>query len=90
MATPPVFTFRLPVEQADQLRSISRVYSDSGSSGILLRDMVSAALSGDAQTMAAFNARLLGRLGEQLTFDLMGKKHPKRPKKKGGRRAKPR
>lgn len=86
MATPPVFTFRLPVEQANQLRGISRLYSDSGSSGVLLRDMVGAALSGDAQAMASFNARLLGRLGEQLTFDLMGKKHPKR--KKGGRRAK--
>lgn len=84
----PIFAFRLPAEQAAQLRVVSLVYSDSGSSGILLRDMVGAALSGDAQTMAAFNARLLGRLGEQLTFDLMGKKHPKRPKKKGGRRAK--
>jgi len=88
MAISPVFTFRLPVEQADQLRGIARVYSDSGSCGILLRDMVGASLSGDAGTMAAFNRRLLGRLGEQLTFDLMGKKHPKRPRKKGGRRAK--
>lgn len=66
-----LFAFKLPAEHAEQLRQISKLYSPSGSCGILLRDMVSAAVSGEAQAMASFNARLLGRLGEQLTLNIL-------------------
>lgn len=81
----PVFNFRLPREQAEQLKLMALVYSGSGSTGVLLRDMVGAALSGDRHVMAAFNSRLLGRLGEQLTLDMLGKPKPKPTKKKSKR-----
>jgi hypothetical protein len=94
MATPPAFAFRMPPELADKLRDVAKAYSPSGSTGILLRDMVSAIVSGDAMQIAAFNQKLMDRLTNQMSLDLqeMAKEKAalmasrpdrKKPKRKG-------
>lgn len=85
-----VFTFRLPEEEAETLRGMSKL-THRGNTSKLLRDMVGAACSGSPEKVAQFNERLFGAIGRQLTLDMVARAAPKRvaPKpKKRGRRAK--
>ncbi len=54
-----------------------------------LRELIMAVLSGDQKQVAAFNARLITRMGEQLTLDLTQKaqKEAKEAKNRPTRRA---
>jgi hypothetical protein len=86
MATPPVFTFRLPVEQAAALREMSKIYGAPTPSAFL-REMVGASCSGDGEKIKAFNSKLIKGMGEQLTLKLnslvderpLGEKDPSVP-----------
>ena len=69
MATPPVFCFRLPVDQAAALREMAKIYGSRNPS-IFLREMVGASCSGDPDKIKAFNAKLFKGIGEQLTLKL--------------------
>ena len=69
MAKTPLFSFRLPVEQAAALREMSKLYG-SPSPSAFLRDMVGSSCSGDSEKIKAFNARLIKGIGEQLTLKL--------------------
>lgn len=64
----PIFNFRLPTSEANQLREVSRVYGAANPS-VFLREMVGALCSGDSKRIGEFNARLLQKMGEQLAFD---------------------
>jgi len=69
MAKTPVFTFRLPVDQAAALREMAKIYG-APSPSAFLRDMVGSSCSGDSEKIKAFNARLFKGMGEQLTLKL--------------------
>lgn len=69
MANTPLFTFRLPVDQAVALREMAKIYGAANTS-IFLREMVGASCSGDTDKIKAFNAKLFKGIGEQLTFKL--------------------
>lgn len=69
MAKTPVFTFRLPVEQAAALREMTKIYGAPNAS-VFLRDMVGSSCSGDSEKIKAFNARLFKAGGEQLILKL--------------------
>lgn len=88
----PLFNFRLAPEAAASLREVAKFYN-GGNASAFLRDMVTAMISGDPQKVAAFNKELFGKMGEQLTLDLLKQAPlpvPKVVSKKGGRRAKQR
>lgn len=68
MAT-PVFNFRLPVDQANGLREMAKVYGAKNTSDFL-REMVGAMCSGQPEQIKAFVGRLIQRAGEQLTLQL--------------------
>lgn len=69
MANTPLFTFRLPADQAAALREMSKIYG-SPSPSVFLREMVGASCSGDTEKIKAFNAKLFKGIGEQLTLKL--------------------
>lgn len=95
----PHFSFRLPVDQADSLRDMAKLYGAKDTSSFL-REMVGAMCSNDMEKVKAFNGRLATKMGEQLTLKLnavldeatgAGKKAKKARKvaqgRKGGGRA---
>jgi len=95
MPKAPGFTFRLPTVQADALREMAKTYSETGSCGVLLREMVGALISGDPRQIGEFNAKLMDRLTRQMALQLetdmkrKARAEVKRRQTKGGRRGKP-
>ena len=80
----PLFTFRLDKASSAELRKVATVYN-GGNVSAFLREIITAYVSGEPAKIAAFNRELMGRMGEQLTLDLMAA--AKTGRKKGGRRA---
>jgi len=86
----PVFTIRLPKEVHEQIRDMAKVFG-SANPREFLRELIMAVLSGDQKQVAAFNARLITRMGEQLTLDLAqkaqeeAKESKKKPIKRTGK-----
>jgi hypothetical protein len=91
MAKSPIFSFRLPAKDLEDVREIAKVYG-APSTGAFIAQLVGAMCSGDAKRISEFNTRLMTKMGEQLALDFVEKatkdakkraKEAKRPLKQG-------
>lgn len=74
----PIYAIRLSRETREALSEMARVYGSS-SPAEFIRVMLTAICSGDAAKIAAFNRELFGRMGEQLTLDLLASQPAEKP-----------
>lgn len=88
----PVFSFRLPSAERENLVEMSKVFG-APNPRAFLREMVGAMCSGDGERVRAFNTKLIHAVGEQLVLRLHGplpgkvvSKAKKVPKRRKGRR----
>lgn len=63
----PVFTLRLPQKTKDELAQLAKVYG-APNTRAFAREILEVIVSGDLERIKAFNARLVMRMGEQLTL----------------------
>lgn len=68
----PIYHVRMPLEDRKNLVEMAKLYGSAGPAAFL-REMVGAICSGDQNRVGEFLKRLLTKMGEQLTLDLMGK-----------------
>lgn len=83
----PIFNFRLPENEANDLRRVAKLYG-APSTSAFLREMLMVFCSGEPDQARSFVGRLFSRLGEQLTLPLNAPPVPRKQakKRKRGRR----
>jgi len=67
----PIFSFRLPLVERENLVEMSKVYG-APNPRAFLREMVGAMCSGDPLRVREFNVKLIHAAGEQLVLRLHG------------------
>ena len=66
----PVYRFRLSEADQKNLVDVSKLYGAPNTS-VFLREMVSSLCSGDQKRVSEFVTRLIMKMGEQLTLNLV-------------------